>query len=77
MAVCAFVAAALLLLEAPARAQHVPPVETSVAQERSDKKADNEDNDIPLGGFAIALLIAALIGAAGGYVYAGIMGPKR
>lgn len=32
---------------------------------------------IPLGWFAVALVIAALVGAAGGFVYAGIVGPRR
>lgn len=32
---------------------------------------------IPVGGFVIAMLVAASIGGAGGLVYAGIMGPKR
>jgi hypothetical protein len=32
---------------------------------------------IDLSQFLIALLVAAVIGAAGGFVYAGIMGPKR
>lgn len=52
-------------------------LEPSAAGERAQKKATSEDNDIPLDGFVIALAIAALIGAAGGFVYAGIMGPKR
>ena len=33
--------------------------------------------DIPIPGLLISLGIAALIGAAGGLIYAGIMGPKR
>jgi hypothetical protein len=33
--------------------------------------------DIPLPDFLVALGIAALIGAAGGWVYAGILGSKR
>jgi hypothetical protein len=32
---------------------------------------------IPLGDFAISLVVAALIGAAGGRIYAGIVGPRR
>ena len=32
---------------------------------------------IPMGDFAIALVVAALIGAAGGRIYAGILGPRR
>ena len=31
---------------------------------------------IPIGGFLMAMTVAALIGAAGGRIYAGIMGPK-
>jgi len=31
---------------------------------------------MPLDGLLVGLGLAALIGAAGGYVYAGIMGPK-
>jgi hypothetical protein len=33
--------------------------------------------DIPRTPFFVALLVAAAIGAAGGFVYAGIMGPRR
>jgi hypothetical protein len=33
--------------------------------------------DIPMSDLLIALGIAALIGAAGGWVYAGILGSKR
>jgi membrane associated rhomboid family serine protease len=33
--------------------------------------------NIPTGDLILALGLAALIGAAGGWVYAGIMGPKR
>ena len=32
---------------------------------------------IPLSGFLMAMIVAALIGAAGGRIYAGIMGPKQ
>ena len=32
---------------------------------------------IPMGDFIIALVVAALIGAAGGRIYAGILGPRR
>lgn len=32
---------------------------------------------IPIGDFMIALVVAALIGAAGGQIYAGILGPRR
>lgn len=32
---------------------------------------------IPIGDFIIALVVAALIGAAGGRIYAGILGPRR
>ena len=32
---------------------------------------------IPMGDFTIALVVAALIGAAGGRIYAGILGPRR
>jgi methionine-rich copper-binding protein CopC len=44
------------------------------AAPRSDDAAASKDDDIPIGGLVIALAIAALIGAAGGRVYVGIMG---
>jgi methionine-rich copper-binding protein CopC len=42
---------------------------------RRDRRGKATD-DIPLGTLAVALVISALIGAAGGKVYAGIMGPR-
>ena len=42
------------------------------AEERETSVYDG----IPMGSFAVSLLLAALIGAAGGKIYAGIMGPR-
>ncbi|MGH2730468.1 MAG: copper resistance CopC family protein [Actinomycetota bacterium] len=46
----------------------------SAAAPSSDDGPASEDDDIPIGGLLIALAIAALIGAAGGRVYVGLMG---
>jgi hypothetical protein len=47
------------------------------AQEETPAEAEPGIWDLPWGDFAVALVIAALIGAVGGFVYAGIMGPRR
>lgn len=49
--------------------------EAVVLAARRDRRGKDTD-DIPLGTLAVALVISALIGAAGGKVYAGIMGPR-
>jgi copper transport protein len=51
-----------------------------VAQERSDETQVEERSlwaGMPWDWFGIAMLLAAAIGAAGGRIYAGIMGPRR
>jgi hypothetical protein len=48
-------------------------LDTAAAPQPEDAPARDGD-DIPIGGLLIALAIAALIGAAGGRVYVGIMG---
>lgn len=67
-----------------ARADDDPAVK-AVGAPRSDAEgddveepsADDEGAGIPLDGLVVGLVLAALIGAAGGHVYAGIVGPKR
>ena len=49
---------------------------TRVLAQRRDRPERGLLDDIPVGSFAISLAISALIGAAGGKVYAGIMGPR-
>ena len=49
---------------------------TRVLAERRSRPERGLLDDIPVGSFAISLAISALIGAAGGKVYAGIMGPR-
>ena len=49
---------------------------TKVLAQRRDREEPGLFEGIPLGSFAISLAISALIGAAGGKVYAGIMGPR-
>jgi hypothetical protein len=48
-----------------------------LAQEEAPATPEPGVWDLPVGGFAVALVIAALVGAVGGFVYAGIMGPLR
>ena len=52
----------------------------ALAQETTDTQeaaATGIWDGIPIGDFMIALVVAALIGAAGGRIYAGILGPRR
>jgi methionine-rich copper-binding protein CopC len=51
-------------------------VEGCAARDRPDRSAGRDIWDLPKGDFALALGIAALIGALGGLVYAAILGPK-
>lgn len=44
--------------------------------ERQDDGERSVYDGIPMGSFAAALVLSALIGAAGGKIYAGIMGPR-
>ena len=62
----------------PARAEgdRKPRKMTKVLAQRRDRPERGLLDDIPVGSFAISLAISALIGAAGGKVYAGIMGPR-
>lgn len=46
------------------------------AASQPDDAVDNVWDGIPLGPFFVALAIAAAIGAAGGRIYAGILGPR-
>ena len=50
--------------------------ETRVLAQRRERAQRGLLDDIPIGSFAVSLAISALIGAAGGKVYAGIMGPR-
>jgi copper transport protein len=51
-------------------------VEGCAAEDRPDGRAGRGIWDLPKADFAVALGIAALIGALGGLVYAAILGPK-
>lgn len=48
---------------------------SAAAQQRPD--SDAGEDEIPIGGLMAALGLAALIGASGGLIYAGILGPRR
>ncbi|MEA2451317.1 MAG: copper resistance protein [Actinomycetota bacterium] len=51
---------------------------TTLTQQAPEPASDKGIWDgIPMGDFFIALTVAALIGAAGGRIYAGIIGPRR
>jgi hypothetical protein len=67
------VALAVVLLASATQAHAAP-------GDRTRRRAEQRGGlfeDIPVSGALVALGLAALIGAAGGFVYAGIMGPKR
>ena len=49
----------------------------NLAQDRGRKKQPPFWEDIPVNALLIGLTVSALIGAAGGRIYAGIMGPRR
>lgn len=57
-----------------------PPTSAKVPNIAADGGTDEEQRSvydgIPMGTFAVSLLLAAVIGAAGGKIYAGIMGPR-
>lgn len=61
----------------PGRPPSSAQVPNLVAPEE-DEQAEGTSvyDDIPLGPFLVGLLLAALIGAGGGKIYAGIMGPR-
>lgn len=46
------------------------------APDRRDEEQRSVYDGIPMGSFAVALVLSAVIGAAGGKIYAGIMGPR-
>lgn len=57
------------------------PIAAKVPNIAAPQPTDQEEGSsvydgIPMGSFVISLLLAALIGAAGGKIYAGIMGPR-
>ena len=61
----------------PGREPIAAKVPNIAARERPAEERDASVYDgIPMGSFAISLVLAALIGAAGGKIYAGIMGPR-
>ena len=61
----------------PGREPIAAKVPNIAAPERPAEDQDASVYDgIPMGSFAVSLLLAALIGAAGGKIYAGIMGPR-
>lgn len=49
---------------------------TALAQAQNQEPPPRSD-EMPMDGLVTGLVLAALIGAAGGYIYAGIIGPKR
>ncbi len=63
----------------PARADRGQQPIAAPGDPNSQKDADRSNifTGIPIGGLLIALAFAALIGAAGGFIYAGIMGYHR
>lgn len=61
----------------PGRPPSSARVPNITAPEEDGKARDDSVYDgIPMGSFAVSLLFAGLIGAAGGKIYAGIMGPR-
>lgn len=55
----------------------VPHLQAAAAREDEDEDEERSVWDgIPIASFATGLLLAAVIGAAGGKIYAGIMGPR-
>lgn len=49
----------------------------AAANDAADEREESIWAGIPMGWFAVALVMAAIVGAAGGFVYAGIVGPRR
>jgi hypothetical protein len=60
----------------PLRKKDERKAKTRVLAQRRERDQRGLFDDMPIGSFAISLAISALIGAAGGKVYAGIMGPR-
>ncbi|MFN2588253.1 MAG: hypothetical protein ABR613_09070 [Actinomycetota bacterium] len=52
-------------------------VETDDGLPSQAAEAAESSNDIPLDGVVIGLVLATLIGAAAGHVYAGLLDPRR
>lgn len=47
------------------------------SNDAADEREESIWAGIPIGWFGVALVMAAIVGAAGGFVYAGIVGPRR
>jgi hypothetical protein len=78
--IAALVCAALLVLAPQAFATRSHPFRAGVTASRRAPRSEQDGglwSDLDKGGFAVGLMCAALIGAAGGKVYAGILGPRR
>lgn len=49
----------------------------AASNDAADEREESIWAGIPKGWFAVALVMAAIVGVAGGFVYAGIVGPRR